>query len=100
MTTVPETAEQGAGVDLPADGMSLQSRVLDDLELGVSPRQLLDPGHDYVEVDAQLSEDLLALQRSGCQNDVQSSGNQMPISRSADSSESEPWTMLKVTSSA
>ena len=30
----------------------------------------------------------------------QSSGNQIPISRSADSSESEPWTMLKVTSSA
>ena len=29
-----------------------------------------------------------------------SSGNQMPISRAADSSESEPWTMLKVTSSA
>ena len=29
-----------------------------------------------------------------------SSGNQIPISRSADSSESEPWTMLKVTSSA
>ena len=31
---------------------------------------------------------------------VASSGNQIPISRSADSSESEPWTMLKVTSSA
>ncbi len=29
-----------------------------------------------------------------------SSGNQIPISRSADSSESEPWTRLKVTSVA
>src|SRR6185436_7086118 len=28
------------------------------------------------------------------------SGNQISISRSADSSESEPWTMLKVTSNA
>ena len=52
-------------------------------------------GHDHLEADPQLFEDLPPLRRAGCEDDVQdSSGNQIPISRSADSSESEPWTML------
>jgi hypothetical protein len=80
--------------------MSLPPCILNDLDLRIAPRQLVNAGNDNLELDAQLFENLPSLGRTGCEDDVQSSGNQMPISRSADSSESEPWTMLKVTSSA
>ena len=75
--------------------MGLATGVLDDLVIGVSPAQLLDPRDDDLEGDAELLEDLAALGRARCERDIQgSSGNQIPISRSADSSESDPWTML------
>jgi hypothetical protein len=86
--------------DPPADSMGLPSSVLDNLELGIAPVQLLDSRDNDIELDPQLREDLPPLGGAGCEGDLQSSGNQMPISRSADSSESDPWTMLKVTSSA
>ena len=77
------------------------SGVLDHLDLRIPARQLVNAGNDDLELHAQLAKNLASLRRSGCEDDVQdSSGNQMAISRSADSSESEPWTMLKVTSSA
>jgi hypothetical protein len=63
--------------------------------IGVPAGQLVDTGDDDIELDPQLLEDLPALRRARCEDDVQdSSGNQIPISRSAESSESEPWTML------
>jgi hypothetical protein len=78
------------------DGGGLAAGVLDDLVVGVPPAQLLDPGDDDIESDSELLEDLAALGRAGCERYVQedSSGTQIPISRSADSSESDPWTML------
>jgi len=81
--------------------MSLPPCILDDLELGIATRQLLDPGHHDLEIDAKLAKNLTPLGRPRCEGDLQdSSGNQIEISRSAYSSESDPWTMLKVTSSA
>jgi hypothetical protein len=88
-------------VDPPAESVCLTPSVLNDLELRIATPQLIDPGDDDVELDSQLLEDLPPLRGPGCERYLQgSSGNQIAISRSADSSESEPWTMLKVTSSA
>jgi hypothetical protein len=80
--------------------MSLPPCVLNDLDRRIAPPQLVNAGNDDLEPNPQLFENLPPLERARCEDDVQSSGNQMPISRSADSSESDPWTMLKVTSSA
>ena len=67
----------------------------------VAAAQLLGPGVLDVEGDAEARQQVAALRRARGEYDSQpSSGNQIPISRSADSSESEPWTMLKVTSRA
>jgi len=78
--------------------MSLASGVLTNLELRLPTRNLANPRHHNLELNIQLPKNLAPLRRSGCED--YSSGNQIPISRSADSSESEPWTILKVTSNA
>ena len=76
---------------LRVDRAGLAAGVLDDLLVGVAAGQLIDPGNDDLKGDAELLEDLPPLRRAGCQRDRQeSSGNQIPISRSADSSESDP----------
>ena len=57
--------------------------------------ELVDVGDDRFELNPELLEDLPASRR---RRGEYYSPNQIPISRSADSSESEPWTRLKVTS--
>src|SRR5262249_4644050 len=59
---------------------------------------LLHRRHHHLEVEPQRVEQRPALRRPRGEDELQISGNQMPISRSADSGESEPWTRLKVTS--
>ena len=78
--------------------MRLPPGILNHLNLRLPTRKLANPGYHNLKFNAQLPKNLTSLRRSGCED--YSSGNQIPISRSADSSESDPWTMLKVTSSA
>jgi hypothetical protein len=47
----------------------LAAGVLDDLLVGVTAAQLLDPGNDDLELDAELLEDLPSLRRAGCERD-------------------------------
>ena len=58
---------------------------------GIALAELVDVGDDRLEINPELLEDL-APARRGRREDQ--SPNQIPISRSADSSESEPWTRL------
>ena len=86
---------------VPLHGRGLHPSVLEHLDLWIAAGQLLDARDHHLELDSQLPKDLAPLGRPRCEYDSQeSSGNQISISRSADSSESEPWTMLKVTSRA
>ena len=84
-------------------GPGLHPRVLHHLHLRIPTRQLLHPGHHHLELDPQLPKNLFSLRRAGREDHPQlpsgaisgaraqdSSGNQIPISRAADSSESDP----------
>ena len=87
--------------EVSIDRSRLRERVQANKLFRIPTGQLLDARNDNLELKPQLLQDLPPLRRPGCKRDPQdSSGNQIPISRSADSSESEPWTMLKVTSRA
>ena len=78
--------------------LSFASRVAHH-ELAGLPRGLFLYLRDaHLEVQPEGREQGAPLGRPRGEN--QSSGNQIPISRSADSGESEPWTRLKVTSVA
>src|SRR3977135_554590 len=73
----------------------LQPGVLEYLKVRIAARQLIHARDDDLELNAQLAKDLAPLVRPGSEDYVHaSSGNQISISRSADSSESDPWTML------
>ncbi len=89
-----------AGRAPPRPGSRLATRVLDHDPLGVSLDDLLDVRDHDLERDAERAEDLSAARRGRREDQPVSSGNQSAISRSADSSESEPCTRLKVTSRA
>ena len=75
---------------------------------GSPSRELLDVGHDDLELDperrrgsraAAATPSRISREAAPEPTLISRSGNQSAISRSADSSESEPWTRLKVTSS-
>ena len=88
-----------AGEDEVAlDGARLAERVLEDDLARVAVGQLLDIRGLDGELDPQLLEDRAPLRR-GARED-QNSGKNSFASRSADSFESEPWTMFLPTSSA
>src|SRR5215208_2058205 len=80
-------------------GDCLPPCVLDHRRLGLATGQLLDLRHHCLERDPERRQDLAPARRGGGE-DQASPGNQSWISRSADSSESEPWTRLNVTSRA
>ncbi len=81
--------------DLLAYRFGLPTCILQHLGLRIATRQLLDAGNYDLELQSKLAKDLSPLGRAGGEDEAQaSSGNQISISRSADSSESEPWTML------
>ncbi len=90
---LPRAGEHQPGVGLPP-------RVLHHKLLGGDAvSHLVHVGHDRFVGNPQRAQHLpSAGRRRG--EDQTPSGNQISISRAADSSESEPWTMLKVTSSA
>ena len=88
-----------AGEDRGAlDRARLAQRVLEDDLARVALRQLVDVRRPDVELDPQLLEDRAPLGR-GARED-QTSGKNSFASRSADSFESEPWTMFWPTSNA
>ena len=69
----------------------LRERVQANQLFSVSASQLLNARNNDVELQPKLLQDLPPLRRPRCKRDPQdSSGNQIPISRSADSSESDP----------
>ena len=96
------------------DRPRLAARVLDHDHRRVALGQLLDARRRRPRTRARAPQDLPPPRRRRGEDEPHgsraaadgrvrlrpSSGNQIAISRSADSSESEPWTRLKVTSSA
>ncbi len=86
---------------LAQPGSGLAPGVLEHDRLRLALAELLDLGDYRLEHDPEALEDLPpAWRRRGEDQALTSySPNQIPISRSADSSESEPWTRLNVTSS-
>src|SRR3954454_4173094 len=83
---------------LVGDGLCLQAGVFQDERFRRRPAsQFLDLRRGNLELNASRGEQLPPPRRRGGQDQAP---NQVSISRSADSSESEPWTRLYVTSVA
>ena len=103
-----DTEDEAARGQARSDRDRLAPRVLEGDSPGHAGPELLDGRRPHLVGDAQLREDRGALRRGRGENEglaaaadaAQSSGNQMPVSRAADSGESEPWTMLVVISIA
>ena len=86
----------------PGDRAELQERVLDDQLARLAVGELLDVRLLDPEVHAQLLEDRPPARRAGGEDEpageLRAQGRTGPISRAADSGESEPCTRLVCTS--